>query len=176
MVPGQETLHALMTESLQTLCGLLGGEHTVWTALREELVCIANQLLLQCFRHIVAGWKGQLLLFYLLGGNASASMPLADAGMAGQTLLSQQSAANQSVTQVRLVATAEDAGGVAPTDANVVEHSGLLDEGCIELQLRMATTNLQAAVGHLATVFQQQTAQVIVLRIIFLDKRLIHKL
>ena len=141
-MPGQERLHTLMTEALQTLRHLLSGKFLFRTALGEELVGIAYQFLLQCFRRIVTGWQGQLLAFYLFLSDACACVPFAYPGVSWKPFFTQYLPTDHAVPDVWLVSAAEDGGGVAPTYANVVEHSSLLNKRSIETHLRMTAAHL----------------------------------
>jgi hypothetical protein len=75
------------------------------------------------------------------------------------------------MTDIRLRAMTENGRGVALIDADVVQHGRLFEELHVDRQLHMFLDNLQTAVSHLTTVFQQQTTQVIVVRIVFIDDR-----
>ena len=167
-MPLEETLWAVFTKLQEAIGGLLRSKDTLGMALGEELVGIADELFLQRLGQVVGEWNRQLPLFYLLACNTCACMSFADAGMTGITFLTQQAAANETVTQVGRVSVTMDAWGVTPADANIVEHGGLFDKLTVYAQLWMAVTNLQAHIGHLTAMVKQETAKVVVFRVILL--------
>ena len=137
-------------------------------ALGEELVGITDELFLKRFGQVVGRGQRQLALLYLLTGNACTGMAFADSGMTGKAFLTKHTTAYHAVTEVWLVTQTMNARGVAPADANIVEHGGLFDKLTVYAQLWMAVTNLQAYIGHLTAMVKQETAKVIVLGVILL--------
>ena len=70
---------------------------------------------------------------------------------------------------------AGNAGRVTTEDTDVVEHRCLLDKPPVEIQLGMTVANLQCPRCHSTTVNQQDMAQLIVGRIVFVyDLLIIH--
>ena len=147
--PAEELLHAFVSELLEALCCLVDSEDAVGTGLGVELVGIADDDFLDADGLIVGGRQGQVLTFYLFDGDACTSMTFADTSVPLVTLLPQQLCSDESVTDVWLRALAEDGGGMTPAYADVVEHSGFLEEGSVGVQLRMLAGEEQTAVGHL---------------------------
>ena len=137
-------------------------------ALGEELVGIADELFLQRFGQVVGKGEWQLALLYLLACNTCACMSFADSGMTGKAFLTKHTTAYHAVTEVWLVTQTMNARGITPADANIVEHGGLFDKLTVYAQLWMAVTNLQAYIGHLTAMVKQETAKVVVLRVILL--------
>jgi hypothetical protein len=151
----KETEDAVVTELLETLGHLKDGGLVVGTRLGVELVGIADELLLEGLRDEEAlgdkmgRQQRRTVLAGRYGGEACTGMALADASMTLVALTAQQFAANKAVAQVVLAALAEDAWGVTPADADVVEHGRLLEELHVDSELGTATDYEQAAVGHL---------------------------
>jgi hypothetical protein len=90
-----------------------------------------------------------------------------------KALLAQYLATYQSVAQIVLSAVAVDAGGMAPANADVVQHGRLFQKLNINRQFRVLSANAQTAVSHLTRVLQKQSVQVIVLRVVFVKKCLV---
>ena len=164
--PSTELRHALLAEAGQAAGSLIDSEHTVGVRLGIKLVGIADKLFLERLGHIVGQRQGQLLTFYLQPGEACAGVSLADARMAREALAAQQLCAQQTVADIVLGARAENAWGVAPADAYVVEHGGLFQKLPVGTQLRMTAGYRQTTVGDLPTVLQEQQPQVADLGII----------
>jgi hypothetical protein len=113
----------------------------------------------------------------LLAGDARSRVALAHPGVTLVALLAKQLPAYETVANVRLGALTQDARSVTPPDAYVVEHSRLFQEPGVERQLAMLPCHLQAAVGHLPAMLQQQLSQCVVGRIVFVyDSLIVHTL
>ena len=95
-------------------------------------------------------------------------MSFADTGMALVALTAQQLGAYESVAYIVFVTIAIDARGMAPAHPDIMQHGCLLEEVCVQLQLRMTAGYEQAAVGHLSRVLQEQATQVVILRVVLI--------
>ena len=141
-----------MAELLQRLGSLSNCQHTVRTRLRIELVSIAHQLLLQRLRREILYRQGQLLAFYGFDGQPRSSMTLSHTGMTWKALSTQQFPTDDTMSDIRLRTITEDAGGMTPTDADVVQHGRLFQKLDINRQFAVFADNLQTTVSYLTTV------------------------
>ena len=96
--------------------------------------------------------QGQLLLFDVPLGESCSRVALANARMALPPYLSQNLCADDAMLDIGCLSETLNTRGIALVDADVVEHGSLLQKLRIKLQFRMGLRNLQAAIGHLATV------------------------
>ena len=173
--PLQETLETVLSKLGKALRGLLWRLDFLEIGLAVELISIANQLLFQCLRQEILMWQRQVLTHDLLFGQSRAGMPLAYAGMLGIAFLTHQLCAQTAVTDIRLCTVTGNAGRVTAKDADVVKHRCLLDKLPVEIQLGMTVADLQCPRRHSTTVNEQDMAQLIVGRIVFVyDLLIIH--
>lgn len=171
--PLQETLETLFSKLGYALLSLLWRLYFLEIGLAVELISIANQLLFQCLWQEILMRQWQVLPYDLLFGQSRAGMPLAHAGMLGIAFLTHQLCAQTPVTDIRLCTMAGYAGRVTAKDADVVKHSCLLNKLPVEIQLGMTVANLQCPRCHSTTVNEQDMAQLIVGRVVFVNDLLI---
>ena len=95
-----------MAKLLKTLGCFQHRQHTVRMRLRIELIGIAHHLFLQLLR--------------LKAGQPCTRMALGNTSMALPSKVSQQLAANLTMTEIRLRAITEDARGISPADTYIV--------------------------------------------------------
>ena len=115
-------------------------------------------------------WQGQLLALYLRCRQTRTGMTFAHPGHLRQSFLTHELPANETMADIRLRSLAEDGGGMAAEDADVVEHGRHLEEGLVESQLGMASGNGQRTVGHLPTMGEQDVPQLGRGGVVFVDE------
>lgn len=170
LLPPAEALHAIRAEALQTVAHLVDSAFAVEVRFREELVGIADHLLLERLGSVVARRQGQSLPRNGRGGQAGAGVTLAYAGDVGQPLAAHELRPQVAVHQVGLGAVAVDAGCVGKEDAHVVQQGGVVEEGAVERQFGMAFGHVEGFARHALAVCEQDAAQLVVLGVILADK------
>lgn len=80
--PVFESLYTFRAKFLKAMNGLLESFLTVEVCLAEEFVSITDYLFLYSLRKEILMWQGQLPFFYLLFGDAGASMSFTHTSMA----------------------------------------------------------------------------------------------
>ena len=125
------------TELSEGGTGLVNGLFPVELRLGEELVGVADDLLLEGFGTVVLQGKGEVLLPDVLDGDSCAGVARTDTCVAGKAFLQKQFGTEKSVTDVWFRSEALDAVGIAEEDSYVVEHGCLFDEFLVEVPFGM---------------------------------------
>ena len=111
-------------------------------SLAEEFISIADYLLLHGFRQKILVRQRQLLLLYLLFGDAGTGVALAYPSMSLIPFLAQDLGSQSSVADLWLRAKTLNAWCICEEDSQVVKHGCFLDKLCVELQFGMIRNNL----------------------------------
>ena len=111
-------------------------------SLAEELISIADYLLLHGFWQKILMRQRQLLLLDLLFCDAGTRMALAYPSMALISFLAQQFSTQSTMTNIWLRAETHDAGSISHEDSYIVKHRCFLDKLGIQMQFRMRRNNL----------------------------------
>lgn len=176
--PAAELHDALGAKLLEAQGRLLDSPLAFGMALAVELVGVADDLLFEGLGHEVLFGERQTLLADVGHGESGAGVALADTrqtlaeGGVGGTLgrlAAQHLGAEAAVEEIGLAARAEDTGGIGLADADVVEHGGVFEKLAVGAQLGVTLCDGEGAVGHLTAVADEETAQIVVVRVIFVD-------
>ena len=103
-------LHPAFKRTVSELCHLMAymfdACYTLGVRLREELVGIADDLLLDSLRQKILGRQRQAFQQYLCAAQSAAGVPFSHTGMTGQSFLAQYLRADESVADIRLISVA----------------------------------------------------------------------
>ncbi len=139
-----------MAKLFQTLCSLQNGTDAVGMGLGIELVCIADNLLLQGLRDKILMGQRQLLSLDVSNGQSCSGMPFADACMAGKSLCPQQFCPDIAMTYIGFCTRTIDRRCMTAEDTDVVQHGSLFQKLYIHGQFLVFSDNSQTAVGYLS--------------------------
>ena len=111
-------------------------------SLAEEFISIADYLLLHGFRQKILVRQRQLLLLYLLFGDACTGVALAYPSMSLISFLAQQFGTQSAMTDVRLRTETVNARSIGLKDSDIVKHGCFLYKPSIQMQFGMRRNNL----------------------------------
>ena len=144
-----KTLNGLPSEFFQRPPCLFRCFLHIQFCLGEKLVGKTDDLFLNGFWHKVDMRQRQVLLNNLAGRQSGSRMSLTHPGMSVPSHLIQDFRAQNSMTDIRLGAKTMDARGIRQKNADIMEHSRLLSEERIGIELRMTCYDTQRLVSHI---------------------------
>ncbi len=86
-------------------------------------------------------------------------MALTHTGMNRKSLGTKQFGTKYAMTNVRFIAVASYTGSVTQHHPDVVQQGSLFEKSKVDVQLRIAASNTQSTISHLAAVNKQDAAQ-----------------
>ena len=110
-----------------------------------------------------------MVLLNLTEGEAGARVALADESVTGIAFSAEDVGTDDAVTDIGFGAETLYARCISAEDADVVQHRRLLDERRVDVHFGMKGSQRQRLICHAAAVDEQNVAQGVIFRIIFVN-------